>query len=282
LRLTCGLSTRRRYRAAWLDGRLSSTARLVRARSLGARLLARFLAVEGAQAATLLAAQAFTSLVPMLVVVAALSPASGDLGDRLVDRFGLHGAAAEQMHALFNGAGDVSGAVAWVGLAILLVSALSFTRALQRVFERAYAIRVGRREAVIRGFVWLAGFAVWVALLAPLHDQLADAGGLGLTAVVVGVSGFVLWLATPVVLLGRRHWRRLAWGAAVSATIGAVIGVASGIWLPLALNWSARRYGLIGVAFTLQTVLLLEAGAIVAGAVAGATLSEAEGQPREV
>jgi membrane protein len=257
-----------------LDGRLSSTARYVRARSLGTRLVRRFLELEGIQAATLLAAQAFTSLIPMLVVVAAVSPAHGDLGDRLVERFDLHGAAAEQMDALFNDAGDVTGAVTWVGVVILFISALSFTRALLRIFERAYGIRVPRAQGIVRGLVWIVCFGIWVALLAPLRDTLAGAGGVLLAVIVVTVSGFVLWLATPVVLLGRRHWRRLARGAAVSAVIGAVISLASGIWLPIALDYSAKRYGLIGIAFTLQTVLLIEAGAVVVGAVAGATLSE--------
>lgn len=257
-----------------MDGRLSSTVLLVRARILSTRLIRRFLELEGVQAATLLAAQAFTSLVPMLVVVAAVSPAKGDLGDRLVDRFDLHGPAAEQMGALFNDAGDVTGAVTWIGVVILFISALSFTRALQRIFERAYGIRMPRVQAIVRGLAWLVGFGIWVALLAPLRDAIADAGGVLLTVVVATASGFVLWLATPVVLLGRRHWRRLARGAAVSAAIGAVISVVSGVWLPVALDYSARRYGLIGIAFTLQTVLLLEAGAVVVGAVVGGTLTQ--------
>ena len=56
--------------------------------------LRRFIAIEGAQQATLLGAQAFTSLIPLMVVAAAASPGSEDLADRIVERFGLHGDSA--------------------------------------------------------------------------------------------------------------------------------------------------------------------------------------------
>jgi membrane protein len=245
-----------------------------RAAALGARALERFREVEGVQAATLLAAQAFTSLVPMLVVVAALSPAEGDLGDRLVDRFDLEGAPAENVQALFNDSGEVTGAVTWVGIVILILSALGFTRAVQRLFECAYRAQMPRVEAAWRGLAWLLACAAWVALLAPLRDALADLGGIGFSVAAATASGFAVWLGTPLILLGEEDWRRLAPGAAVSALIGGLASVASAIWLPTLLSWSAERYGLIGIAFSLQSMLLVMAFAVVIGAVAGATLTE--------
>ena len=104
----------------------------------GERTLRRFVEVEGAQQATVLAAQAFTSLIPFLVVAAAFGPGEGDLADRINERFDLHGNAARSVEALFNDAGEVTGAVTWVSVIILVLSATSFTRALQRMFQRAY------------------------------------------------------------------------------------------------------------------------------------------------
>jgi hypothetical protein len=47
----------------------------------GADSLRRFVRVEGAQQATVLAAQAFTSLIPFLVVATAFGPGEGDISD---------------------------------------------------------------------------------------------------------------------------------------------------------------------------------------------------------
>ena len=88
------------------------------------------------------------------------------------------------------------------------------------------------------------------------------------------VFGFVVWLATPAILLGAMDWRRLLHGALVSATLGALLGAASGIYVPIVLTWSADRYGLIGVAFTIQSWLLAAAFVVVIGAVVGAVASQ--------
>ena len=77
----------------------------------GERSLRRFVEVEGAQQATVLAAQAFTSLIPFLVVAAAFGPGEGDIADRINERFDLHGSAARSVDSLFNDAGEVTGAV---------------------------------------------------------------------------------------------------------------------------------------------------------------------------
>lgn len=238
------------------------------------RALERFVEVEGVQTATVLAAQAFTSLVPLMVIVAAVSPTGGDLGDRFVDRFDLDGAPAESVKALFNDAGDTRSAITWIGVVILVVSALSFTRALQRLFERAYGVKVTPLQGMLRGLTWLVVYAGWVALLVPLRDAVADAGGIGFTIVVTSVAGFLVWLVTPAILLGRTEWRRLVPGAAVSAVVGAFVSVGSAVTLPTLLSWSAARHGLIGIAFSLQGALLVEAFVIVLGAVVGATLTE--------
>jgi membrane protein len=240
----------------------------------GAQSLRRFVEVEGAQQATVLAAQAFTSLIPFLVVGAAFGPGEGDIADRINDRFDLHGSAARSVEALFNDAGEVTSAVTWVSAIILVLSATSFTRALQRIFERAYQVEPRSWKEAWRGCVWLAAFALWIVVSSPLRNALADVAGLVLAVAVSTVFGFVVWLATPVILLGGMNWRRLLPGALVSAVLGALLGAASGIYVPILLTWSADRYGLIGVAFSIQSWLLAAAFTVLIGAVVGAVASE--------
>ncbi len=240
----------------------------------GVRTLRRFVEIEGAQQATVLAAQAFTSLVPFLVVAAALGPGEDDLSERIVDRFGLDGSAAESVHALFNDKAEVESAVTWVAIVIVVLATLSFTRAMQRMFQRAYRVEAGGLRDMWRGLAWLSGFGAWIVLSSPLRDELEELAGLVLAVGISGVLGLALWLWTPLVLLGGRDWRRLLPGAAVSAGLGALFGVASSIYIPILMTWSADRYGLIGVAFSLQSWLLVIGFVAVVGAVSGAVVSE--------
>jgi membrane protein len=244
---------------------------------LGLRVLRRFVDIEGPQQATVIAAQAFTSLIPFLVVGAALGPGDEDLADRIVERFDLEGSAARSVRSLFAESGDVESAVTWVGGVILVLSALSFTRAVQRMFQRAYGEQSRGPKDMWRGLLWLAGFALWVTLSAPLREAFKDVGGLVMALTVSGAVGFVLWLWTPALLLTSTDWRRLLPGAAVSAVLGTCVSVASGIYVPILMTWSADRYGLIGIAFSLQSFLLVIGFVAVIGAVVGAVISEMYG-----
>ena len=92
-----------------------------------------------------------------------------------------------------------------------------------------------------RGLAWLVCLGIWVTLLSPLHESLEDLGGIVFAVLVATASGFLLWLGTPMLLLGERDWRFLAPGALVSGLLGALLGVASSIYIPIAMDWSARE-----------------------------------------
>jgi membrane protein len=240
----------------------------------GAQSLRRFVEIEGTQQATVLGAQAFTSLIPFLVVGSAFGPDESDIADRINDRFDIHGNAARSVEALFNSAGEVESAVTWVSVVILVLSATSFTRALQKMFQRAYRMEMTGWRDGWRGLAWLAFFGVWITISSPVRGALEDVGGLVFAIALSTVLGFLLWLCTPRVLFGPIDWRRFAPGAIVSAVLGALLTVASGIYVPILLTWSADKYGLIGVAFSIQSWLLATAFVVVIGAVVGAVTSE--------
>jgi membrane protein len=61
--------------------------------------------------------------------------------------------------ALFADSTEVESAVTWVSVVILILATLSFTRAMQRMFQRAYREEPGGRGDIWRAFAWLAGFA---------------------------------------------------------------------------------------------------------------------------
>ena len=237
--------------------------------------LRRFIAIEGTLQATVLGAQTFTSLIPFMVVASAAAPGDSDLADGIVERFGLEGSSARSVHQLFASSGETKSAVTWISIVILVLSALSFTRALQRVFQRAYGHPSGgMKDDTRRGLAWVLVFAAWITVTSPLREWLEDVGGVVFAVILATVTGFFVWLGTPLLLLGERDWQRLAPGAAVSGLLGALLGVAAGIYVPIAMEWSADKYGLIGIAFALQSFLLAAAFVVVIGAVVGATVVE--------
>ena len=242
---------------------------------LALRCARRFVEIEGTQHATVLGAQAFTSLIPFLVVASVFAPGDADLSERIIDRFGLEGASARSVATLFADSGEVEGTLTVVSVVFLVLATLSFSRALQRMFQRAYGQEPrGIRDAPL-GLAWLGGLALWLVIVSPLRQSLEDVGGTGFAIALGTATGGVLWLFTPVILLRARDWRRLAPGALISGVLGALLGVASGLYVPVLMTWSAERYGLIGIAFTLQSWLLVFAFVIVIGAVVGAVVTEA-------
>ena len=68
--------------------------------------------------------------------------------------------------------------------------------------------------------------------------------------------------------------RRLVPGAVVSAVLLMVVIYALARYMPILIESAERRYGLIGIAFSLQGWLLTIAVVIVARAVVGSVLSE--------
>src|SRR5690242_2698919 len=100
----------------------------------------RFFAVQGLDRAMALAAQAFTTLLPLLVVYGALVPApdGADFADRVVAKLELKGAAATSVHQAFAAPSETASSVTALGIVLLVISGLSFTRGLQRLFEGTY------------------------------------------------------------------------------------------------------------------------------------------------
>jgi membrane protein len=244
--------------------------------SLLGRLGVRLAEIGGVQRATVLGAQAFTSLIPYLVIASALVPTARNesFADTLVHNFGLEGSAAEGVHALFASAGEVESAITVIGLVILLLSITSFARTLQSTYERAYGLEPSGVAGLPRGLLWIGALAIWLSL-SSIRSEMQDWGGPLFSATVAIGFSFGLWLVSPMILLGRRvPTRLLVPCAVVSAVLMTAVLTASAIYMPILIESAASRYGLIGIAFSLQGWLLTIAIVIVAGAVVGSVLSE--------
>jgi hypothetical protein len=90
---------------------------------------------------------------------------SAALLDTLRDRFGFAGASATAVRELIVDRDDLRGSLSVIGVLLVLGSATSFTRALQKVYERAWGLPKLGMRGLWRGAAWVAGLIGYLALL---------------------------------------------------------------------------------------------------------------------
>ncbi|MET0973180.1 MAG: YhjD/YihY/BrkB family envelope integrity protein [Thermoleophilaceae bacterium] len=244
---------------------------------LGRRCVERAAGIEFVDRSMALGSLLFTAAIPLGVVLAAVMPGNSrnDFADALIKRFDLDGDAAQAVHQVFAPPDDVKQSLSILGFLLVIVSALSFTRALQRVYERAWGLPSRGYRGTPAGLVWLAGLIVWVTVFGGIREWLEDLGG-PVVSVVVAISfGVTIALFTPYVLLARRlPWRKLVPTAILTAVATTALSVASVVYMPTAIDDSAARYGTIGVAIALVSWLVVIGFALTLSAAIGAVLGE--------
>jgi membrane protein len=224
------------------------------------RSITLFVEFDGIDRSMGLAAQAFTAIFPLIIVLSGiLQGSNGDsFGEVLVRKFDLGGDAADAARRAFPDTGHLVQSVTFFSVVILLISALSFARALQRLYEHVWNLQARGMRDTPYGLAWLACVCAYVSLHPVLHDLLPHWARL--PASVAG--GVLVWLGTPWLVLGRRiHWRRLFPQAILTAFAMGVLLLGSEIYLPRATASAASQFGTIGFAFTLVSWLF--GGAIV-------------------
>jgi membrane protein len=232
----------------------------------------RFVELQGFDRAVALAGQAFTALIPLLIVYTSLvSRATGrDFADELVRVFGLSGSAATDLRHAFAPAGEVQSEVSSFGTLLLVVSALSFARALQRLYQLAWDQPSLGLKAAKWGLIWLMLVIAVVTLRPLIVSGVGDLVRLILSLAIAGVA----WLLTPFVLLGRRvAWRRLVPTALLTGFGMTALAACSAVWMPRTIATSAAQFGVIGVAFAMLS-WLVGAGVVLVLAAAGGAVIE--------
>ena len=238
-----------------------------------ARLLPRLMALNIVEGSVRLAAQAFLAALPLLMTVAAFAPhgVQDMLADSLRSVLGLRGDTLDEVRSTFSASGTARDSVGAVGVLVTLVSATSFSRALQAVCERCWHLpRAPLRAVVWRWLLWLM---VWPAVLlvqAPLRDGFGTGPVTGLLLSVL--SAAPLWWWTQHLLLGGRiGWRDLVPGALLAGTGTVVLSWAAHLFMPTAMARSLDEFGPLGPVFTFLSWLI----AVFLVAVSGLALGEA-------
>jgi membrane protein len=212
-----------------------------------------------------LGAQAFGAVIPLLIVLESVQARNESFAADMIERFDLEGDAADVVQEAFA-ATEAETTVTVFSVFVLVVSVLSFTRRLQRLYEETWEFEPRGLRGTGSGLLWLAFFSAYITLHPALDQLLARPGGL-----ILSLAGaFMVGLLTPYLLLGRRlHWRRLLLQAALTAAGIGGLGIWSAIYMPRAIETSAAAYGSIGVAFAMLTWLWGLGMVLVAAAVYG-------------
>jgi membrane protein len=214
-----------------------------------------------------IAAQAFTALIPLLLLVSALSPSDSRnlVSDTMIDKFDLRGSAADAVRELFDTPGQSS--IGILSVVLLVFSGVSLTRRLQRTYQQAWRLApVPGIRASVNAMVGLTTLVLEIVLLSLVRSLVETLPFQWTTGAPVALlASVLLWTSVPWLLLDRRiRWRRLLPGGVLTAVCTSIYGIATSIYMPRLIATNSARYGLFGVTLSLVGWLLCIAIVVVA------------------
>ncbi len=236
------------------------------------RVVNRFQKVTGFDRSIALASAALTATIPLMIVTSAVASELGGKGtaDRIIDRYELTGGGAEAVRDIFSPPTGTSTSLGIVGFLFLLVAVLSFSRAVQRLFEQTWELKPLSVRNTFNGLIWIAGLAAYLAASGAIHAALGR-GRLELTAALLDApltAAFLLWGGR--VLSARRLARAdLIAFAILGAALLAAFSVGATVYVPHLFDTYATRYGVIGAVFAMISVLFCAMVVLVGSAAAG-------------
>jgi len=249
---------------------------------LPGRILGRLIEVHFLDRAVILAAQAFSAILPLLIVVSTISPHPG--GDSpatvLIGKLGLGAAEMSSLRAAVVPPPSARASIGVLGVILALLTATSFARALQRSYQLAWRLPPVGIRAAWRPLALVVGLALYVELLF-LFGRLVRGvpAGSVLEDLVTFAGAWALWTGAGWILLaGRVRPRLLAVGGLLTAVGFAVLRRLSAFYLPSLVASNQQQFGLLGVAFTLFSWLSACSFIIVVATVVGAVLAEDSGR----
>jgi uncharacterized BrkB/YihY/UPF0761 family membrane protein len=222
------------------------------------RVINRFQKVAGFDRSIALASGALTAMIPLTIVASALSTQLGGKGtaDRIIDRYGLTGGGAEAVKDVFSPPMGASTSIGIIGFLFLVVAVLSYSRAVQRLFEQTWDLTALSVRNTFNGLLWIGGFSLYLAFSGVLHAALGRSR-LELTAALLNLplsAVFLIW--TGWMLSAKRIARQalLPFGI-VGSVLLALYSIGAAVYVPHLFSTYATRYGVIGAVFAMISAL---------------------------
>lgn len=217
-----------------------------------------------------LAAQAFTSLLPVMIAASTLEKLK-PLADAAKDDLGV------QLPDTVLTSTSTAAAFGIVGLLMLLISSTSYARALGRMYGRIWSVPTATLRQAWR---WFAVVCVVAASVvgAALCRELNGVPGVGrvLEFTAVYVVWALVWTAVPMLLTANRMTTRMCVGSGLLTATGLTgLHVAGTLFLPRMTKTSQDEFGLLGVMFTvIGWLFIFSAIVVVAPSIVGSVAKD--------
>jgi uncharacterized BrkB/YihY/UPF0761 family membrane protein len=236
------------------------------------RVVNRFQKVAGFDRSIALASSALTATIPLAIIASAVSSHLGgkDTAERIIDRYDLSGGGAEAVKDIFSPASGTNTSLGLVGFLFLLVAVLSFTRAVQRLFEQTWELSPLSVRNTFNGLLWIAGLTAYLGISGVLHGALGRSR-LELTATLIDVPVSAVFLGWSGWVLSAKRIPRdaLIPFAVVGSLVLALYSVGAVVYIPHLFSTYSTRYGVIGAVFAMISALFCVMVVVVGSAAAG-------------
>lgn len=231
----------------------------------------------GFDRAIALASSALTALIPIAILFGSVLN-RGDahrVADQIISRYGLTGAGADAVREVLSPTGGTGTSISLIGVFLLVVAALSFSRGVQRMFEQAWDLKPLSVRNTLNDLTWIAGLVAYFAFSWWIHSLL-DRSRVQIAANVVMVPVSVLFFAWGgrTLTAKRIGWRQMAPFAILVSALVAICLTFGAIYLPHLFSSYASRYGVIGAVLAMVSALFILMVVIVASAAVGREVSD--------
>ncbi len=241
------------------------------------RVVNRFQKVAGFDRAIALASGALTATIPLTIFASAVALQLGGKGtaERIIDRYNLTGGGAEAVKDIFAPPSGVDTSLGILGFLFLMVALLSFTRAVQRLFEQTWELDSLSVRNTFNGLLWIGGLALYLVLSGLLHAVLGRSR-LELSAALLGTPLTAVFLVWSGWLLSAKRIARhdLIPFAIVGSVALAVYSVGATVYVPHLFDTYATRYGVIGAVFAMISAFFIVMVISVVSAAAGREIDD--------
>jgi membrane protein len=233
------------------------------------------MAIEPFDRAMTLAAQAFVSVFPLLIIWATFAAnGTSDGADQLAEKLHLSESVAAVLDQSLPPDTEASTTFGVISALIVLVSATSLSRALGRMYAKAWHVPPSGWGD---GWRWvLVIVAISAAAVATQYLSQSQVGAAALFPIFLVNTALYTWV--PWLLLMRRvSVLRLLPAAALMGIGSAVLSVAGHLYLPHALKVGAEHFGAFGLAFAFIGWLFVLSFVLIVATVLGAVIVQDEG-----
>ena len=245
------------------------------------RVVKRFQKAAGFDRAIALSSAALTALIPLTIVASSVASELGGKGtaDRIIDRYELTGGGAEAVRDIFSPPTGTSTTIGIIGLLFLMVTVLSFSRAVQRLVEQTWELSPLSVRNTFNGLLWIGGLAAYLAVSGILHSALGRSR-LELSAALLATpltAVFLVWSGR--VLSAKRIERQdlYPFGIAGAVLLG-LYSVGATVYVPHLFSSYATRYGVIGAVFAMISTFFCVMVVLVGSAAAGREIDDELGR----